>query len=356
MRRPLAFDLALFALVVVLFALSDSVVSVPLAVVQLLPLLLRRRFPGAALAVIAVATAAHSLLGMARAVGYLPAALALYGAATHRSPWVRWGVCGGAVVLVTVTGAIRHGPVEGGLLAAGALIVTWLFGAERGVLLRERALVAQLRLERHLADRAAATASSRERLARRLHDGLAHTMTVMLVQGEALRATARLTSADEQRLDVVLGAGRAALAEVRLALAEEAQRDAAATLDGRLAALREAGLEAHGVTGLDTLPAAVREVALRLVGEAATNALRHDGPGTRLDATVTRAGETVRLALTSTPGPGRRASEPGGGGFGLASLAEDVAAVGGTLAYGPGERGWRVTAEFREPPAHRAAP
>jgi signal transduction histidine kinase len=343
--RP-AVDGALYVLLVVLFTFSGAVVSVPLTVAQLLPLLARRRYPGTVLAVIATATAAHSLLGLSRAVGYLPVALALFGAAAHRSPWVRWAACGGAVAVVTVTGAIRHGPVEGGLLAAVALIVTWLFGVERGELLRERAVIAQLRLERHLADQAAATAHSRERLARRLHDGLAHTMTVMLVQGEALRTTAHLTAKDEERLQVVLRAGRNALAEVRLALAEEAQRDAATTLDGRLAALREAGLRAAPVEGLDTLPAAVRSVAYRLVGEAATNALRHDGPGTRLDATLTRTPDTVTLHLTSTPQTRRRPAAPPEGGFGLTSLSDDMTAVGGTLTYGPSEQGWQLTAAF----------
>src|SRR4051794_24599648 len=128
MRRhwPLAVDAALYALLVVLFTFSNSVVSVPLAVAQLLPLVIRRRDPGGAaqllpvvtgrgsrgvaLAGVAAATAALSRLGMARGVGSLPMALALFGAATHRSAWVRWGACGAAVVLVTVTGGIRHGP------------------------------------------------------------------------------------------------------------------------------------------------------------------------------------------------------------------------------------------------------
>ncbi|MFB9451228.1 histidine kinase [Dactylosporangium vinaceum] len=349
--RP-ALDAVLFALVAVLFALSGTAISVPLAVAQVLPLLVRRRYPGAALAVIAVATSAHSLLGMARAVGYLPVALAVYSAATHRSPWVRWVACGGAVVLVTVTGAIRHGPVEGGLLAAVALIVTWLAGAERAV-------IAQLRLERHLADQAAATARSRERLARRLHDSLAHTMTVMLVQGEALRATARLTTEDEERLALVLQAGRTALADVRLALAEETQRDAAAALDGRLAALREAGLRAADPPGLDALPPAAREVAYRLLGEAATNALRHDGPGTRLTAELIRAAERTSLRVTSTPRTGhpRPAGRTPAGGFGLSSLADDVTAIGGTLTYGPAGGSWTVRADFPTPgPPHPAEP
>src|SRR5258705_7032781 len=85
-------DLTLYATLVILYVFSGTVVSVPLAVGQLLPLGWRRRAPGAVLAVISVATAAHSLLGMSRAVGYLPVSLAMYTAATHRSPAVRWGL------------------------------------------------------------------------------------------------------------------------------------------------------------------------------------------------------------------------------------------------------------------------
>lgn len=347
-------DVALYATLVTLYTLSGTVLSVPLAVAQLVPLVWRRRAPGTALAVIAVATAAHSLLGMGRAVGYLPVSLAMYTAATHRSPAVRWGMCGAAAVVVTVAGAIRRGPVEGGVLAAVALIVTWLAGVERGEHLRERATVARLRLERRLADQAAAGARARERLARRLHDSLAHTMTVMLVQGEALRATAELAPADARRLDTVLRAGRDALAEVRLALAEEARQETEATLAERLEALREAGLVVpetlpHDMAGL---PPVQREVALRLVGEAATNALRHDGPGTTLRAGLDEdaAGWTLRLTSRHATRAGRRTA--GEGGYGLRSLDADVRAAGGTLRYGPDGAGWEVVAEFPRPADH----
>lgn len=345
----LVIDVALYVTLVTLYALSGTVLSWPLAVAQLAPLVWRRRAPGTVLAVISVATAAHSLLGMGRAVGYLPVSLAMYTAATHRSPAVRWGVCAAATVLVTVTGAIRRGPVEGGLLAAVALTVTWLAGVERGEHLRERATIAGLRLERRLAEQAAAAARSRERLARRLHDSLAHTMTVMLVQGEALRTTARLAPADEDRLDTVLRAGRDALAEVRLALADEAQRDTAATLAERLDAVREAGLTVPPdlAEDLAVLPAGVRDVAFRLVGEVATNALRHDGPGTVLLATLDRDGAGWALRLTSRrPSAGGGTGSAGGEGYGLRSLEADVRAAGGTLRYGPRDHGWQVIAEF----------
>ncbi|MGI5176842.1 sensor histidine kinase [Dactylosporangium sp. CA-152071] len=341
----IAIDLTLYATLIVLYALSGTVISVPLAVAQLVPLVWRNRAPGTVLAVISVATAAHSLLGMGRAVGYLPVSLAMYTAATQRSPVVRWGVCAAATVLVTVAGAARRGPVEGGLLAAVALTVTWLAGVERGEHLRERAEHLRERGERRLAEQAAETARARERLARRLHDSLAHTMTVMLVQGEALRATAELAPADRRRLDTVLQAGRDALAEVRQALAEEAGDAEGATLTGRLAALREAGLSVPGdpAAGLTRLPVAVRDVAARLVAEAATNALRHDGPGTTLTVTADEAAVRVTTRRPSGAGP---SGEAGGGGYGLRSLDTDVRAAGGTLTYGPTATGWRVTAEF----------
>ncbi|MET7424575.1 histidine kinase [Dactylosporangium sp. NPDC005555] len=363
----LAIDLTLYSTLVTLYALSGTVISVPLAAGQLVPLVWRRVAPGTVLAVISAATAAHSLLGMGRAVGYLPVSLAMYTAATHRSPAVRWGMCGAAAVLVTVTGAIRRGPVEGGLLAAVALIVTWLAGVERGEHLRERAEHDRERAEhdreraehdreraehdreraeRRLVEREAETARARERLARRLHDSLAHTMTVMLVQGEALRATARLAPDDRRRLDTVLGAGRDALAEVRLALAEEHRRDDAATLEERLTALREAGLSVQEglAEALTVLPVAVRQVVYRLTAEAATNALRHDGPGTTLRASVKDT--ALRLTTHRPPGakPPRRAG--GGGRYGLRSLETDALAAGGTLTYGPTADGWQVTAEF----------
>ncbi|WP_327003921.1 hypothetical protein OHA72_54210 [Dactylosporangium sp. NBC_01737] len=180
----------------------------------------------------------------------------------------------------------------------------------------------------------------------------------MVVQGEALRTTARLAPADERRLDTVLRAGRDALAEVRLALAEEAERDTAATLTARLDALREAGLVVPPALADDlaVLPAGVREVAFRLAGEVATNALRHDGPGAILRADLDRADGHWTLRLTShRPSAAGAATGPaGGGGYGLRSLDADVRAAGGTLRYGPRDAGWHVTAEFPDgtPGAH----
>ncbi|MCX4471196.1 histidine kinase [Micromonospora sp. NBC_01655] len=346
-----AVDVALGAALATIFLVSGAVVSVPLAVAQLLPLAWRRHAPQVVLALVGGATAAHTLAGMSRSVGFLPVTLALYSAAAHRSPWIRWGTCGTATAVVVAASGLRHGPVEGGLLAVVVCVVAWLAGVERGEHVRERTAYAaentRLRWEQTAARQTAAAAQARERLSRRLHDTLAHTVTVMLVQAEALRSTASLAPADRDRLDRVLAAGREALADVRAALADQAEADPAATLADRLRALREAGLRLPPALpdGLDDLPAPARALAHRLIGETATNALRHDGVGSRLDIAVDRDDDVLTVALTSSAGRATGGPAPRGAGFGLRSLAVDVEAHGGTLRHGrsDGSR-WRVVA------------
>ena len=246
-------------------------------------------------------------------------------------------------------------------MAVVTVTVAWLAGVERSEHLRQRAEAERqraearhLRLERRIAERETAVAEHRERLARRLHDTLAHTVTVMLLQTEALKATTSLGPAAEHRMDVVLRAGREALAEVRAALADADEQDSATLLAARLETLGAAGLRlAGGPPDLrEILPAPVRAVADRLIGEAATNALRHDGPGTVLTITTGRGDRALTLRITSEPpGPAPDRSGSDAGGFGLLSLAEDITGYGGTMAYGPRlPAGWRIEASF--PLAH----
>jgi signal transduction histidine kinase len=351
--QPLV-DLALAAATATLFVLSGTTVSTPLAVAQLLPLVLRRRYPAAVLIVVGGATAAHTTLGMARAIGFFPATIALYTAATHRSPAIRWVLCPAIGLVMAGASAVRHGPVEGLLMAVVTVTVAWLAGVERSEHLHQRTQAARLRLERRIAEQATAAAEDRERLARRVHDTLAHSVTVMLLQTEALRATATLDQAGERRLDVVLHAGRAALAEVRAALADH---EPATLLADRLDSLRAAGLRLAGDPPdlRDVLPEPVRAITDRLVGEAATNALRHDGPGTLLTVTAVRGDGTLILRITSRPpGPAGGPAPRDTAGFGLRSLAEDLRGYGGSLVYGPlAPAGWLIEASL--PSLNRSA-
>ncbi|MFG3706488.1 sensor histidine kinase [Micromonospora sp. NPDC047670] len=362
----LVVDLALPALTGGLFlaggVVSGEPLSVVLAVEQILPLVVRRAAPGLVLAVVGVATSAHMLAGVSRTIGYLPVLLALYTAAANgRSATVRWGLCAAVTVGVAVASLPHRGPVEGALLVVVTFTVAWLAGIERGRQLRQRtALVAEqirLRLERRIAARERAAAQERERLARRLHDTLAHTLTVMLVQTEVLRVGGGLTGSQRDRVERVLGAGRAALGEIRQTVAALDRQVAVATGDDlteRLDRLRAAGLDVpDGLPQtLAALPEPVLVVAHRLIGEAATNALRHAGPGTRLAIRVERDADRTRLSVLSTRPADAGAAHPalppdGIAGFGLRSLAADVEAYGGTLDYGPVTAGqWQVVAAF----------
>ncbi|MEU8612435.1 hypothetical protein AB0C29_31045, partial [Actinoplanes sp. NPDC048791] len=89
-------------------------------------------------------------------------------------------------------------------------------------------------------------------------------------------------------------------------------------------------------------------VADRLLGEAATNALRHDGPGTLLRISTEHGAEMLILRITSEPSsPPRPWAGREAGGFGLLSLAEDLTRYGGTLVHGPrAPAGWQIEASF----------
>ncbi|MFE0020926.1 sensor histidine kinase [Amycolatopsis sp. NPDC059021] len=285
-----------------------------LSVVQLAPLLFCRRAPAVVLGVITVATVAHLLLDQPRNTMYVPVLLALY-----HTPRRGFAVCAAVAVGAAVFPA--KGPWDGTALALAVCSMAWLLGAER---------------RRQVADRA-------ERAARRLHDTLAQTTAVMLVQAETLRAVGELTDADRARLDTLVTAGRGALTLVRRTLddlREDTERPP--ELADVLAQLRTAGLILDGDPALPPLARPMRELAERVIAETAVNALRHNGPGVRLTFEI-QPGEdrlliTARNVIKASPGAAA--------GYGLASLAEQVRAVGGAWSAGDRDGVWVVSAEL----------
>jgi signal transduction histidine kinase len=281
-----------------------------LSAVQLAPLLFSRRAPAVVLVVVTLATAGHLLLDQPRNTMYVPVLLAL-----HSTPQ-RW-LAAAAALSVGAAVFPAKGPLDGTVLVLTISAVAWLLGAER---------------RRALADRA-------ERAARRLHDTLAQSTAVMLVQAETLRAVGDLTDADRERLDTLLAAGRGALTLVRRTLddlREDAER--APDLAEVLARLRTAGLVLDRDPVLPVLPRPVRELAERFVAETAVNALRHNGPGVRLRLDV-ETGDGVTITARNPLKAGLRTS----GGYGLAGLAEQAAAAGGVLSHGPRDGEWVVS-------------
>jgi signal transduction histidine kinase len=215
---------------------------------------------------------------------------------------------------------------------------------------RRRRLV----LDRELAAREAVT-SGRTQIARELHDVVAHSMSVMIVQAGAARTVIeRDPAAAQQAISRVEETGRAGLAEMRRLIgvltdaaetASTAPMPGLAELDPLLDTVRAAGLPVEVVrTGTPrTLPAGADLAAYRLIQESLTNALKHAGPA---NARVAMDFAADRLTIEVTDDGRGPATEPGIG-RGLIGMRERVGVFGGTLTTGerPGG-GFVVRAEI----------
>jgi signal transduction histidine kinase len=225
-----------------------------------------------------------------------------------------------------------------------------------GRTLRNRALVAvelaerteRLAHEREL-HAAEAAHDERRRIARELHDVVAHTLSVMVVQAGAARRTLdRDATRSVEALDTVEATGRAALGELRRLLgfvgdgsAPLEPQPTTADLDALVARARAAGMPVeHRVEGeRGELPAGAEVAVYRIVQEALTNAFKHAGPGARASVTLRwtpgRLEVEVRDDGGRAPGP---VSLPSGG-HGLVGMRERVGLYGGAVDVGPAPEG-----------------
>jgi signal transduction histidine kinase len=192
-----------------------------------------------------------------------------------------------------------------------------------------------------------AVAEERQRIARELHDVVAHSVSVMTVQAGAVR---RLLHPDQERerlaLETIEATGREALTEMRRlvgllrdqsATPDFAPQPSMRSLDVLLGTVRESGLPVDLVvegTAVE-LPPGVDLAAYRVVQEALTNALKYAGPARACVTVRWKRGE-LELEVTNDG-----SSEPGGdgGGHGLVGLRERVSLVGGSIESGPREDG-----------------
>jgi len=215
---------------------------------------------------------------------------------------------------------------------------------------RQRDLALELReAQAGLAKRA--QAEERNRIARELHDVIAHSLTVSLLHVSSARLALRDDPADAERaLAEAERLGRASLDEVRHTvglLHRDGSMDPTTPLPGSIdvAALvegfRAAGADVHATVDgdLGTLPATVGLAAYRILQEALTNAAKH-APRARATVDLAIDRDMVRLDVDSSGAPGR------GAGLGLPGMRERAASLGGTCQAGPGGSGWRVHAEL----------
>ncbi|OLR91000.1 sensor histidine kinase [Actinokineospora bangkokensis] len=201
-----------------------------------------------------------------------------------------------------------------------------------------------------------AVADERTRIARELHDVVAHAVSVIVVQADgAAYAVRGAPETAEQALATISATGREALTELRRLLgvlrsehgeSDRAPQPGAQSLADLAERVRGTGvpveLELSG--GLDALPAGVGLGVYRIVQEALTNTIKHAGPGARARVRVRRGGDQVELEVLDE-GAGRSRVVAPGSGNGLIGMRERANVFGGTLSAGPRpEGGWRVHA------------
>jgi signal transduction histidine kinase len=321
-----------------------------------LPVLVRRLAPVSGLLLTAVAITGYSLFG-----GHGPeqpiwfgALVCMYTVAERTSRRLRLVALAssalGIVLIGGVLGSVAVGVREaflwGGAYALGrAAHLRRAYSAA----LEERA--AQLERERVTAAERAAE-RERARIARDMHDVLAHSVSLMVVQAEAGPVVVR---SDPERaeavFDAVADAGRDALTQLRrmLGLLAEGPSGLAPqpTVDDVPALVAGVGARASLETTGErrALPADVGTAAYRIVQEALTNVVKHAGGAPARVALHWRPTELEVTVHDDGPGPH---PDAGPGGRGLVGIAERAAACGGSAEFGPdgSGRGFVVSARL----------
>ena len=329
-----------------------------LVLLHTLPLAARRRFPGVVLGISVASGLAFAALGLPPVILGVAILVAVYSVAAYGDRWVSLAglaaaAVGSAAVQLTPGKFEMPTPVTNTLILGAA----WLLGHFVGV---RRAYTDQLeRVQADLARRA--VAEERLRLARELHDVVAHSISVIAVQS-GVGAHVASTQPEEaaKALAAIEVTSRAALIELRRLLGVlrqegEPQGDLApvpglADLDSLLAEVAKAGLGVRlRVKGTPwQLPAGVDLSAYRIVQEALTNVVKHAGEA-RAQVTIGYGDQEITIEVTDD-GPG--VTVPAGDGrvrvgHGLIGMRERVQVFGGDLEAGPQPGGgFRVAARL----------
>jgi signal transduction histidine kinase len=326
----------------------------------------RRRFPGSVLVVVALLVAGLVVLGASLEGGFIPVLISSYSAAVYGGRRLAFGLAASTVVLLLGIGIpvtlgatwLRSASPVRLLLAAGG---AWLVGLVIRGQFSARSAHLDVTAARQQEEARRATMAERLRIARELHDVVAHHLSVVVIQAQgAQRTIGRDRGRAMAAMAQVEQTGRTALEEMRgllglLRSGDQADDGPDADAGGgagqaRLAPpgladigalaqqMRAAGLQVTVHTAGE--PGEIREdvslTVYRIVQEALTNVLRHAGPATatvsltfgdKLDISVTDDGRgaAAGLAAGGIPGAGR----------GTAGMRERVAMLNGHLAVGP---------------------
>jgi len=344
---PLLSGLALAGLALVesmVYAAFGNAAQPSLAVVCNLlataPLVWRRTRPIVVALVVTLTTLVIALQPLTPSLAaVIGQGVAVYAVAERSRRWV-------AIALALPFAVYAVGAQDG--LMAAVLLGASVFGFALG---NSRRLTA----ERDEAREEQAAMGERARIARELHDVVAHHISMIVVQADSARlATPGMPEAGAEQLLSIRATARDAMDELRRVLGvlrddaggevEHAPQPGLEALDGLLDAARGAGTPVRLILQgrAQPLAAGVDLAAYRIVQEALTNARRH-APGAAVDVELRYTDERLHLAVRDD-GPGASDAAEG---HGLLGMRERAATVGGTVRTGPGEtRGFVVEAEL----------
>ncbi|MGW5715832.1 sensor histidine kinase [Amycolatopsis sp. NPDC003865] len=341
-------------------------VAVPINIAMVAPLVFRRRSPLWSAYAVLVISIVHAtlMLGIGSAAGL---AMSIYSVVVYAGR--RQGLIFVGAVIVSSAVQLALEPPDDELVIAilflaFGIALCWTLGefvgARRAYDVEVEARLHLLETERDQATRIA-VAEERGRIARELHDVVAHAVSVMVVQADGASYAIESNPELAQRaLQTISETGRGALGELRRLLdvlrSDDAdgeprvpQPDAHAIAD-LAERMRTAGVPVELETDdLGDLPAGVSLGIYRIVQESLTNTLKHAGRGATAAVRVHRTGDVVEV-LVSDDGAGRVPQLAGSaqrlpGGNGLIGMRERAHVYGGTLDVGPAPGGgWQVRA------------
>jgi signal transduction histidine kinase len=385
-RHPLAPDsvlaLVIWACLAFPYLLTDSPTKFVIATLMTAPLVVRRRYPQLSFAVISIACALSLAAGSSvPMVSVLAYPSSLYAVSVYGVAWARYAGLGVGLFGSALGGYWFSRPdvtftswLFLTMLFAGGAGLSWGIGAVVRVrrIFTERLQAQNEALSRDQEQRAelAATAE-RARIAREMHDVVAHGLSVIVVQADgaayAAAHSAHWTPEQAVRtLATIADTAREALQETRalvgmLRRGESAQYGPTAGLAGLsdlLDGVRDSGYQVElDLAPLGPLPAEIDLACLRIIQESLTNVIKHAGPDVRITVQLSRfhdskgGGVLVRVSDDGKGGPVAT------GGSGLIGMRERAEAVGGRLSFGPnGSRGFVVHAEFPSPAQQPSPP
>ncbi|MET4639921.1 sensor histidine kinase [Mycetocola sp. 2940] len=352
-----------FALVLIPTGLrmGDGISGIFVVVGMTVALALRRLGPGSALGVAWLTVLVQLASGMQAVPANVAILAVLYATACYGENWVKWAglvsAIAGGVIAATYTTLTLYGQsdpfvigsmpqvvftsVLGSIAAIFVLGLSWTVGLLVRTSRSARAEGArryQAQQDQHLAEQAVVVEQERNRIARDMHDVVAHSLAVVIAQADGARyAQKGDPEAMDGTLATIADTARSALGDVRLLLAElrhrqgEGPQPLLTDIDALFEQMRGAGLRLqHTVSGTElSLPVGHQIAVYRILQEALTNALRHGRPDSPVlvDVAWRDAGVTLRV---ENPAQETTAGEPLG--HGIPGMRERAALVGGSLS------------------------